>query len=97
MAETEESIENACKFYKQGLEAGKKAIGEKEFNELKGHFWMAHETRPYMRAKAGLASCLFFMRRYDEAIKHYQEMLELNPNDNQGVRYQLAVWLVEQK
>ena len=47
-----------------------------------------------MRAREGLASILWTMARRDEAIGHLQEMLRLNPNDNQGVRYTLAGWLL---
>jgi tetratricopeptide (TPR) repeat protein len=46
-----------------------------------------------MRAREGLASLLWTMGRRDEAIGHLQEMLRLNPNDNQGVRYTLSSWL----
>jgi len=31
----------------------------------------------------------------DEAIAHSRDMLRLNPNDNQGVRYVLAAWYAE--
>ncbi len=31
----------------------------------------------------------------DEAVTHFRELLRLNPNDNQGVRYLLAVILLE--
>ena len=96
LADTEETIEAAYSNYLKALEAGKKSIGEKGFEELKGHFWGFHETRPFMRAKAGLADCLYEFGKHEEAIQHYQEMLALNPNDNQGIRYQLAVCLVEQ-
>ena len=47
-----------------------------------------------MRAKLGLAECLWATGRRDEAVAHLQEMLRLNPNDNQGVRYTLASWLL---
>lgn len=33
--------------------------------------------------------------QYDEAIRHYREMLRLNPGDNQGIRYILASCLAE--
>ena len=72
----------------------RKGVGPKAFQEHVGHFWSLLETRPYMRAREGLASKLWTMGRRDEAIKHLQDMLRLNPGDNQGVRYTLAGWLL---
>lgn len=95
MAETSESPETGLEYYKKALKAGKKNLGEKAFEELKGHFWGFHDTRPYMKAKAGIAFCLTILDEHEEAIRHYQEMLELNPNDNQGIRYDLSLLLVE--
>ncbi|MEW5902048.1 MAG: hypothetical protein AB1715_11345, partial [Acidobacteriota bacterium] len=51
--------------------------------------------RPYMRAKLGLAGCLWQLGAKEEALGHYHEMLRLNPNDNQGVRYPLLNHLLE--
>ncbi len=96
LADTAPNVEQAISTYQKGVEVGRKVLGEAFFKEQKGHFWLIHETRPFMNAKAGLAGCLYFNKKYDESIKHYQELLELNPNDNQGVRYELAVCLVEQ-
>lgn len=48
-----------------------------------------------MRARLGLAHCLWRLGEYDEAISHYREMLKLNPCDNQGIRYILATSLAE--
>jgi hypothetical protein len=48
-----------------------------------------------MRARLGLAQSLWELGRREEAIEHEQELLRLNPNDNQGVRYQLLAWLLE--
>ena len=50
-----------------------------------------------MRAKAGLADCLFAKNRLNAAIDIYKEMLELNPSDNQGVRYLLSTLLLGKK
>jgi tetratricopeptide (TPR) repeat protein len=47
-----------------------------------------------MRAREGLACELWTMARGEEAVEHLQEMLRLNPNDNQGVRYTLASFLL---
>jgi tetratricopeptide (TPR) repeat protein len=93
-AENSGDIGLAIQYYQQAVEAGKQALGD-EFEGYKGHFWGFHETRPFMRAKAGLAGALYFVGRFQEAIQHYWEMLELNPNDNQGIRYSLAALLLE--
>jgi tetratricopeptide (TPR) repeat protein len=76
--------------YRKGVEAGKQALGPEGFIEYAGHFWGALETRPYMRALHGLALALSELGQHQEASKIYQEMLSLNPDDNQGVRYLLA-------
>ena len=96
LADNENSLEKALAYYTKGVEAGKRAIGAADFEEMKGHFWGFHETRPFMRAKAGLASCLYSAGQVEKAINHFQEMLVLNPDDNQGIRYQLAICLVGQ-
>ncbi len=64
-------------------------LGQDVFQELKGTFWGFHETRPYMRARARLAEILRRAGRHEEAIGEWQAMLELNPGDNQGLRYML--------
>lgn len=50
-----------------------------------------------MRAKAGLADCFYAKKEIDKAIEIYEEMLELNPNDNQGIRYLLSTLLLTKK
>ncbi len=52
------------------------------------------EARPYMRARQGLAEVLWHLGERQAAIDHLQEMLRLNPGDNQGLRYILAGWLL---
>ncbi|MBL4633798.1 MAG: hypothetical protein JKY56_07990, partial [Kofleriaceae bacterium] len=85
----------AIALYEEGLAASKRVLGPAPFKEAVGHFWGVHETRPYMRARAGLAKRLKEVGRGGESISHYQEMLVLNPGDNQGLRYLLAVCLTE--
>lgn len=87
-------VDEAKAYYAQGVEAGERALGPRAFEEDAGHFWGLMQTRPYMRARAGLASCLWLQGQHDEAIHHYQEMLRLNPNDNQGLRYLLVECLM---
>ena len=84
------SIEKAKDLYAQGVKAGERVIGPEMFKNESGYFWGILETRPYMRARAGLAQCLWMLGNRQEAIEHYRDMLRLNPNDNQGIRYILA-------
>ncbi|MFC1961144.1 hypothetical protein ACFLYO_10585 [Chloroflexota bacterium] len=88
--ETAKSIQEAKQLYEQGVEAGERALGPEAFDEAVGHFWGILETRPYMRARAGLAWCLSQMGEEQQAIAHYADLLRLNPSDNQGNRYLLA-------
>jgi tetratricopeptide (TPR) repeat protein len=94
LASIEKNIEGAIKMFEKAIKAGEKTLGKKFFKEEKGFFWGMIETRPYMRAKAGLADCLYAKNEVDKAIEIYEEMLELNPNDNQGIRYLLSTLLL---
>ena len=80
--------------YEQGVAAGERALGTEAFERDVGHFWGILETRPYMRARLGLALSLWTAGRRNEAVQHLQDMLRLNPGDNQGVRYTLAGFLL---
>lgn len=80
--------------WRRGVETGEVALGPAAFEEHVGEFWGILETRPYMRARFGLAAMLWEDSARDEAIAHLQDMLRLNPNDNQGVRYVLAAYLL---
>src|SRR3954447_25915101 len=84
LAEEAGSIEKARDYYAKGVEAGELALGPKGFKQYAGHFWGFLETRPYMRARAGLAGTLLQLGDLDSAVAHYRDMLKLNPNDNQG-------------
>jgi tetratricopeptide (TPR) repeat protein len=95
LAENAETAEEALTLYEQGTAAGQRALGKEGFEEYAGHFWGFLETRPYMRARQGLAQCLWEAGRREEAAEHYQEMLRLNPDDNQGIRYILATLLLD--
>ncbi len=74
---------------------GERALGEDFFEENRGYFWGLIETRPYMRARQELADLLNDAGRTDDAIAHYEAMLELNPNDNQGIRYFLLAFYLK--
>jgi tetratricopeptide (TPR) repeat protein len=94
LAEHASSAREVLDHYELGVAAGERAIGPAMFQEEVGHFWGILETRPYMRAREGLAHALWSAARNDQAIGHLREMLRLNSSDNQGVRHALAAWLL---
>ncbi|MDQ7839848.1 MAG: hypothetical protein RDU83_02330 [bacterium] len=61
--ESARTLEQARGLCAQGAAAGKRALGERAFKEDAGHFCGILETRPYMRARAGLTQCLSWRRR----------------------------------
>ena len=80
---------------RKAVQVGEKGLGKAFFLENKGHFWMMIETRPYMRAKAMYADFLYEAGVEEEAFNQYEEMLRLNPNDSQGIRYILLTLYIE--
>lgn len=91
------SSQQALELYAAGVQAGRRALGEAFFRDPEniGHFWGILETRPFMRALEGLAGEQWNLDRREEALANYRELLRLNPNDNQGIRYLLLQLLLE--
>jgi tetratricopeptide (TPR) repeat protein len=84
----------AISLLRKAVAAGEHALGAQAFKEMSGEFWGFLETRPYMRALAGLAQSLMDMGQSEEAADCFQRILQLNPDDNQGVRYGLLPLLI---
>ncbi|PAE44457.1 SEC-C metal-binding domain-containing protein [Bacillus sp. 7884-1] len=87
LADDADTDEEAMMLSKKGMEIGEKELGKAFIKENKGHFWGMLETRPYMRAKAAFADALHQLGDTLVAIREFEQLLELNPNDNQGIRY----------
>lgn len=64
-------------------------LGPGIFEQETGAFWDLVETRPYMRARARLADALWSAGEYDDAVAHYEGLLDLDTTDHQGIRYRL--------
>lgn len=96
LAEEAETDEEALRLYKRGEEVGRAYFGKEFFKENMGIFWGILETRPYMRAKHGIARSYAALGDRKNAIKHYLEMLELCENDNMGVRDIVFPLLIEE-
>lgn len=89
------ALKEARQLYHDGMQAGERALGSEFFSENIGHFWGLVETRPYMRARSGLADALWMLGEREAAVAHYEELLLLNPGDNQGIRYVLTMRFLE--
>lgn len=79
----------------QAIQAGEKDLGKAFLLKNKGSFWGILETRPYMRAKEIYANYLFEIGETEQALTHAEDLLLLNPNDNQGIRYLLLPIYIE--
>jgi tetratricopeptide (TPR) repeat protein len=93
-AELAPSLPAARDLYLAAVAAAERALEPDIFTTHAGHFWGVTQTRPYMRARAGLAQVLWLLGERAAAIAHYQDLIRLNPHDNQGLRYDLARWLM---
>ncbi len=86
----ERDVTAAVERYREAVAAAERSLGPKIFEEGAGAFWSISSTRPYMEARKSLADTLMLDGRIAEAADHYEELLRLNPNDNQGIRHLLA-------
>lgn len=85
----------ATAFFEKGIQIGRNKFGGEYLKNNRGHFWGLHETRAFMRCLQFYADCLYQIGKVHDSIKVLEEMIELNPNDNQGVRDQLLLYSIE--
>ncbi len=84
----EDWVTEALPLYERGQAAAEeRIIGDPA--RYPAPFWLDVDSRPFMRALHGRGLCLWRLGRIDEARQVFAWMLELNPNDNQGVRFLL--------
>jgi tetratricopeptide (TPR) repeat protein len=95
LAEGTRDRQERIKLFRKAVAAGRRALGSNWEIKYKGMCWGALETRPVMRAMAELAMDLQGEDELTEALALYRKLMELNPNDNQGIRYLLAGCLYE--
>ena len=78
--------DRALKYFETGYRIGLLSIPKKFDGTLP---WGCLENRPFLRAAHGYGLALERKRRHVEAVDVYEQILALNPNDNQGIRYLL--------
>jgi tetratricopeptide (TPR) repeat protein len=90
--------EDKIEWMRKTVRMGEKNLGPELLDGYAGAFWVALQTRPYMRARQQLAEALTVAGRWEEAVAEYQALLSLNPDDHQRVRYpQLLLLLRRQR
>lgn len=78
--------DEAHDLWAQAVRIGRKAF-PKDFKIGKDRLdWGWLENRPFLRCLHGLALTKYDDGEIEEALQLFQELLSLNPNDNQGVR-----------
>ncbi len=97
LGSTYQYYHKGAEHYEKGVEIGRRVFGGDFLKQNKGHFWMITETRPFMRCLGALADAYYFPGGVTKAIPIWEEMLDLNPNDNQGIRYSLLSAYLEDK
>lgn len=79
-------VAEALDYYQRGEQAAlARTIGDP--GQYDAPFWLDLDSRPYMRALHGKGLCLWRLGKMREAGQVFADMLRLNPNDNQGVRF----------
>ena len=79
-------LDQAHDLWDQAVSIGRKAFPQ-DFKLGRDRLeWGWLENRPFLRCLHGLALARYEEEEVEEALRLFQELLSLNPNDNQGVR-----------
>lgn len=92
-----ETPEESLASLEKAVQAGERALGQEFIQRNAGALWDWRDARPYLRARDGLAETLEDLGRLEEALAHYNELLKLNQEDHQGVRYRALRLLLQLK
>lgn len=89
----------ALERFEKGIDRGRVCFEEQIKKSGEGHgLWGYIEARDFMRLLEEKAKALVELGRMEEAAKVYQEILALNPTDNQGIRSDLLqIFLVHRR
>ena len=85
LAMREDDPEKAHELYRKAYELARQRLGTESPQAF--YWWSELETRPYMRARHGLGITYSRLGEPEKAASEFEALLELNPNDNLGVRY----------
>lgn len=97
LSATARSKQQRIAYVEKGVEIGQRLFGGEFREKNAGNFWHITETRPYMRCLNYLAHFSAGAGNLSKAIVIWEDILRLNPSDNQGVRYSLLPALLRQR
>lgn len=95
LADTAADEDDELHSYDQAIAAWQRRHAADAKTNFEGHYWLALETRPYLRAIVGRAVVLERMGREADAVDAFEHALALDPEDHIGARYELLPLLME--
>jgi hypothetical protein len=78
---------DAMRHYEVGLRIGELSFGSLGEGLLP---WGWLDNRPFLRCLRGFGLCLWRLEQFEGAERIFERLLWLNPEDNQGVRFNIA-------
>jgi len=90
-----ETPAETVEYYRKAVDVAAYTLGHEFFQKHSGEFWDWECTRPYIKFLARLANRLYVAGQPEEALVCYKRLLELNCNDNMGIRYYVIHLLIE--
>lgn len=94
LGDEEQDPSSSVNLYRKAVDAGRRRLGRDFFIKNQGKFWQFEEGHSFLIALRTLADKLVNLYSYDEAISYYYQLLQLDINDNQDVRYSLFRLLI---
>ncbi|MBN2549423.1 MAG: hypothetical protein JXB15_09715 [Anaerolineales bacterium] len=89
--------EEISALYQKAVLAGERTLGKTNIAQWAGRLWRKRRARPYLFALQGLAESLAEQGEAERAQELYYEILRLNTEDHQGIRYSLLDLLMEKQ
>lgn len=83
------NYDEAIELIKMALLEAKEKINKGQDDSLEGKMWTDPKARPFMMIKEELAFVYTMGGEYEDAIDEYKSLLELDLDDNLGVRHKL--------
>jgi tetratricopeptide (TPR) repeat protein len=94
LANNTSAIKERLELYRKALDVFERRYGIDYIRENTGMCWINRQTRPYLYAIHWYALSAWESGDRDLAIALLTRMLELDPDDNMGVRDRLVAWLI---